>query len=183
MCAQHPMCAQHLPVAAGLFVVLGPHMGMSWGMWGCKAEMLLFCPSLTLLCLSFPCALWVACALPGLLLFGFAKGPVRAVVELNPFLIPSWGGGGICSPLLADECPWSPSFQVQGVPRGAVAAVALPPAALLGFLLAASPEHRLPPPHPCPGAAAAAVCGITQGLSLSREGETLSLHHCSFLTL
>ncbi|KFP57417.1 Lymphoid-restricted membrane protein, partial [Cathartes aura] len=54
---------------------------------------------------------------------------------------------------------------VQGVPSGAVAAMALPPAALLGFLLAASPEHRLPPPRPCPGAAAAAACSITQGLA------------------
>ncbi|KFM03265.1 Lymphoid-restricted membrane protein, partial [Aptenodytes forsteri] len=56
-------------------------------------------------------------------------------------------------------------FLVQGVPDGAVAAMALPPAALLGFLLAASPEHRLPPPRPRPGAAAAAACGITQGLA------------------
>ncbi|KFW69517.1 Lymphoid-restricted membrane protein, partial [Pygoscelis adeliae] len=54
---------------------------------------------------------------------------------------------------------------VQGVPDGAVAAMALPPAELLGFLLAASPEHRLPPPCPRPGAAAAAACGITQGLA------------------
>ncbi|KFP87894.1 Lymphoid-restricted membrane protein, partial [Acanthisitta chloris] len=47
----------------------------------------------------------------------------------------------------------------------AVAALALPPTALLGFLLAASPEHRLSPPHPCPGAAAAAVCSIVQSLA------------------
>ncbi|KAM6232533.1 uncharacterized protein M6G45_014457 isoform 3-T3 [Spheniscus humboldti] len=60
--------------------------------------------------------------------------------------------------------------QVQGVPDGAVAAMALPPAALLGFLLAASPEHRLPPPHPRPGAAAAAACGITQGLAGAGRG-------------
>ncbi|XP_010158523.1 PREDICTED: lymphoid-restricted membrane protein-like, partial [Eurypyga helias] len=39
---------------------------------------------------------------------------------------------------------------VQAVPGGAVAAVALPPAALLAFLLAASPQHRLPPPCPRP---------------------------------
>ncbi|KFO09203.1 Lymphoid-restricted membrane protein, partial [Balearica regulorum gibbericeps] len=58
-----------------------------------------------------------------------------------------------------------PPPRVQGIPGRAVAAVALPPAALLGFLLAASPEHWLPPPHPRPGATAAAACGITQGLA------------------
>ncbi|KGL86864.1 Lymphoid-restricted membrane protein, partial [Charadrius vociferus] len=54
---------------------------------------------------------------------------------------------------------------VQGVPGGAVAAVALPSAALLGFLVAASPEHRLPPPRPRPGAAATAACAIAQSLA------------------
>ncbi|XP_071884660.1 uncharacterized protein [Anas platyrhynchos] len=54
---------------------------------------------------------------------------------------------------------------VQGVPGGAVAAVALPPAALLGFVLAASPQCRLPPPPPRPGAAAAAARGVAQGLA------------------
>ncbi|KFV71666.1 Lymphoid-restricted membrane protein, partial [Dryobates pubescens] len=54
---------------------------------------------------------------------------------------------------------------VQGVSSGALPAVVVPPAALLGFLLAASPEHHLPLPHPCPGAAAAAACGITQSLA------------------
>ncbi|KFO54985.1 Lymphoid-restricted membrane protein, partial [Corvus brachyrhynchos] len=54
---------------------------------------------------------------------------------------------------------------VQRVCSRAVASVALLPAALLGYLLAASPEHRLPPPHPCPRVAAAAVCSIIQGLA------------------
>lgn len=131
--------------------------------------MLLGCPSSTQLCLSFPCALRVTHALHGLIPFGFAKGPVRSGVELNTLLTPSWGG--ICSPPPPDdEWPLLPSPQVQGVPGGAVAAVALPPAALLGFLLAASPERCLPPPRPRPGATAAAVCGIAQGLAGAGRG-------------
>lgn len=54
--------------------------------------------SSTLLYLSFPCALRVTCALPGLALLGFAKGAVRFGVELNTFLIPSWGGVGFALP-------------------------------------------------------------------------------------
>lgn len=120
-----------------------------------------------------PRALHVTCALPGLVAFGFAKESVRFGVELNTLLFPSWGGGGICSPPLHDECPRSPSPQVQGILGRAVAAMALPPTALLDFLLAASPEHRLPPPRPHPGVAAAAACSIIQGLARAGRGRRL----------
>ncbi|XP_055676024.1 inositol 1,4,5-triphosphate receptor associated 2-like isoform X2 [Falco peregrinus] len=73
--------------------------------------------------------------------------------------------------------------QIQRVPSGAVAAVALPPAALLGFLLAVSPEHRLPPSYPCPGAAAAAACSIIQGLAGAGRGRQLGGTHSPLLLL
>lgn len=179
------MCAQHPP--HGCWTLCGPTVASTWetgwGIWGRRAQVLLGCPSLTLLCLSFPpCTAGHPCP-PSTVSFGFAKGPVRSGVELNTFLIPSWSGGGICSPPLDDRCPRSPSPQVQGVPGRAVAAVALPPAALLGFLLAASPEHWLPPPHPRPGATAAAACGITQGLAGAGRGRQLGGTHSPSLLL
>lgn len=167
----------------GCWTTCGPTVASTWEtgweIWRWKAGMPLGCLSSILLCLSFPRALRVTRALPGLVAFRFAKGPVRFGVELNTLLSPSWGGGRICSPLPPeDECAPSPSPQVQGVPGGAVAAVALPPAALLGFLVAASPEHRLPPPHPRPGAAATAACAIAQGLA-GAGGEAAGGHRLS----
>ncbi|XP_040547176.1 inositol 1,4,5-triphosphate receptor associated 2 isoform X13 [Gallus gallus] len=62
---------------------------------------------------------------------------------------------------------------VQGVSCGAVATVALHLTALLGCVLSASPERRLAPPSPPPGAAVAAALSITQSLAAPTP------HHCS----
>ncbi|XP_046760130.1 inositol 1,4,5-triphosphate receptor associated 2 isoform X13 [Gallus gallus] len=62
---------------------------------------------------------------------------------------------------------------VQGVSCGAVATVALHLTALLGCVLSASPECRLAPPSPPPGAAVAAALSITQSLAAPTP------HHCS----
>ncbi|XP_046789056.1 inositol 1,4,5-triphosphate receptor associated 2 isoform X32 [Gallus gallus] len=69
--------------------------------------------------------------------------------------------------------PPSQGSVVQGVSCGAVATVALHLTALLGCVLSASPERRLAPPSPPPGAAVAAALSITQSLAAPTP------HHCS----
>ncbi|XP_046760127.1 inositol 1,4,5-triphosphate receptor associated 2 isoform X10 [Gallus gallus] len=69
--------------------------------------------------------------------------------------------------------PPSQGSVVQGVSCGAVATVALHLTALLGCVLSASPECRLAPPSPPPGAAVAAALSITQSLAAPTP------HHCS----